>query len=149
MRVLAIDVGRRRLGLAISDPTRTLARPLTTIVLSSRDSQDGVDRVVHELERIAAGLAADADHIEVIVVGLPVRLDGSHSEQTAMVAEFVARLRARTEIPVTTEDERLTSREAEARLALTERDWRRRKANLDAAAAAVFLQDYLDRGRSA
>ena len=149
MRVLAIDVGRRRVGLAISDPTRTLARPLTTIVLSSRDSQDGVERVVHEVERVAAELAADADRIETIVVGLPVRLDGSPSEQTEMVAEFIARLRARTEIPVTTEDERLTSREAESRLALTERDWRRRKANLDAAAAAVFLQDYLDRGRSA
>ena len=149
MRVLAIDVGRRRVGFAISDPTRTLARPLTTILLSPSDPTGGVDRVVHEVERVAAELAADADHIEAIVVGMPVRLDGSPSEQTARVAEFVASLRTRTEIPVTTEDERLTSREAESRLALTQRDWRRRKGNLDAAAAAVFLQDYLDRGRSA
>lgn len=105
--------------------------------------------MVREVERVAAELAADADHLEAIVVGLPVRLDGSPSEQTARVAEFVATLRTRTEIPVTTEDERLTSREAESRLALTERDWRRRKENLDAAAAAIVLQDYLDRGRSA
>jgi len=136
-------------GFAISDPTRTLARPLTTIVLSSRDSQGGVDRVIREVERVAAELAADADRIEAIIVGMPLRLDGSPSEQTTIVAEFVARLRTRTEIPVTTEDERLTSREAESRLAVTERDWRRRKGHLDAAAAAVFLQDYLDRGRSA
>ena len=119
------------------------------IALSANDSHGGVDRVVQEVERIAAELAADADRIEAIVVGMPVRLDGSPGEQTAFVAEFVGRLRARTEIPVTTEDERLTSREAESRLALTQRTWRKRKANLDAAAAAVFLQDYLDRGRSA
>ena len=54
----------------------------------------------------------------------------------------------RSTLPVDTEDERLSSREAEARLAVTERDWRKRKAQLDAAAAAVILQDYLDRGRA-
>jgi RNase H-fold protein (predicted Holliday junction resolvase) len=56
----------------------------------------------------------------------------------------MARLRTRTPVPVFDVDERLTSREAESRLALCERDWRKRKARLDAAAAAIFLQDYLD-----
>ena len=58
---------------------------------------------------------------------------------------FIAALRLRLDVPVETEDERLSSREAESRLAVRERNWRKRKANLDAAAAAVILQDYLDR----
>ncbi len=145
MRVLAIDVGRRRIGLAISDPTKTLARPLTTIVLPRLDAGGAVERVAEAIARVAREFAADDDRLEEIVVGMPVRLDGSPNEQTAAVEAFVAGLRARTDIPVTTADERLTSREAESRLALTERDWRKRKAQLDAAAAAIILQDYLDR----
>jgi RNase H-fold protein (predicted Holliday junction resolvase) len=61
------------------------------------------------------------------------------------VLAFIALLKSRTALPIATEDERLTSREAESRLARREKDWRKRKAQLDAAAAAVFLQDYLDR----
>jgi putative Holliday junction resolvase len=140
MRVLAIDVGQRRVGLAISDRSRTLARPLATIEVTSADA---VDRIAHEI----ALLAAEEDALAEIVVGMPVRLDGSPNEQTAHVSAFVAGLRTRTRIPIQTADERLTSREAESRLAVTERDWRKRKQQLDAAAAAVILQDYLDRGR--
>ena len=66
------------------------------------------------------------------------------SPQTAEVDAFVARLRARTTLPVYLQDERLSSVEAEARLAVRETDWRRRKARLDAAAAAVILQEFLD-----
>jgi len=83
-----------------------------------------------------------------VVVGMPARLDGSPTEQTARAVAFVNALREATGnagVTITTEDERLTSREAENRLALGERDWRRRKEKLDSAAAAVFLQDYLDR----
>ena len=138
MRVLAIDVGRRRVGLAISDPSRTLARPLATILVTPADL---VERIAGEIGR----LAAEDDGVGEIVVGLPVRLDGSPNEQTAYVSAFIAALRARTVIPILTEGERLTSREADSRLAATERDWRKRKAHLDAAAAAVILQDYLDR----
>ena len=86
----------------------------------------------------------DPAHVAAIVVGRPVRLDGRESPQTAEVDAFVARLRARTALPVFVQDERLTSVEAEARLAEREPDWRRRKARLDAAAAAVILQDFLD-----
>lgn len=138
MRVLGIDVGRRRVGLAISDCSRTLARPLATITVTSGNL---VQRLVTEVER----LAAEDDGVAEIVVGVPVRLDGSPSEQTAFVTTFVTALRARTPIPVVTEGERLTSHEANARLAETEPDWRKRKQQLDAAAAAVILQDYLDR----
>jgi putative Holliday junction resolvase len=144
-RVLGIDVGGRRIGLAISDPSRTLARPLSTLTVSG--PEDAVDRVAQEIARLSAELAADDDALAEIVVGAPSRLDGSASEQTPKVDAFVASLRIRTTLPIAREDERLTSREAESRLALGERDWRRRKARLDAAAAAIILQDYLDRGQ--
>ena len=138
MRILGVDLGRRRVGLAISDPSGTLARPLTTL---SIDGDTAVERVAQEIER----LQADADGLGAVVVGRPARLDGSATAQTGEVAAFVSRLRNRTTVPVQEQDERLSSREAESRLALRERDWRKRKGRLDAAAAAVILQDYLDR----
>ena len=138
MRILGIDMGRRRIGLAISDATCTLARPLATLTVAG---QSAVDQVVAEVER----LAAEDDGLQAVVVGRPLRLDGSPTDETEHVARFVTKLRERITIPVVEEDERLTSREAESRLALRERDWRKRKAQLDAAAAAIILQDYLDR----
>ena len=141
--MLGIDVGGRRVGLAISDPSRTLARPLTTLTVAS--AADSVDKVAAEIVR----LAAEDDGLALVVVGAPARLDGTPSDQTAIVDVFVAALRAKTALPIAREDERLTSREAESRLAVRERDWKRRKAKLDAAAAAIILQDYLDRSGSA
>lgn len=140
MRVLGVDVGRRRVGLAISDRSRTLARPLSTLTVS--DSRDAVDRVAAEVTR----LAAEEDGVSMVVVGMPARLDGSPTALTSHVAAFVEALQTRIPVPVVIEDERLTSHEAESRLAVRERDWRRRKEKLDAAAAAVILQDYLDHG---
>ena len=140
MRVLAIDVGERRVGFAISDPTRTLARPLATLTVVPGQA---LDTVAHKI----AQLASEDDGVAEIVVGMPVHLDGSASEQTRRVAAFVDGLRTRTPIPIRMADERLTSREAESRLAVNERDWRKRKKALDAAAAAIFLQEYLDHRR--
>lgn len=131
-------MGKRRVGLAISDPSCTLARPLATLTI---EGESAVDSVAREIDR----LSAEADGLHAVVVGMPSRLDGSPSDQTLEVSRFIDRLRQRVGIPVHQEDERLTSREAEQRLALHERDWRKRKAQLDAAAAAVILQDYLDR----
>ena len=135
---MGIDVGTRRIGLAISDVTRTLARPLMTIDVA--DADEGVGRVADEARR----LAGEDDSLSTIVVGLPVRLDGSSNEQTSRVTAFVAALKGRTSIPVVTADERLSSFEAESRIAKRTKDWRERKKKLDAAAAAVILQDYLD-----
>ena len=140
MRALGIDVGERRLGLAISDPSGTLARPLGTIVATG--PVDAVDQVAATIRR----LEAEDEGLDTIVIGMPSHLDGTPSTATPRVAAFVEALRSRTRVAIVTEDERLTSREAESRLALRERDWRKRKAKLDAAAAAIILQDYLDRG---
>ena len=138
MRVLGIDVGRKRIGLAISDPSGTLARPLQTLTVNGAS---GVAAVVHELQR----LTNEEEGLSAVVVGLPVSLDGSANDQTKFVQSFIDRLRAETTLPIHTADERLTSHEAESRLALNERSWKRRKERLDAAAAAIILQDYLDR----
>ena len=138
VRVLGIDVGDRRVGLAISDPSRTLARPLTTLTVTNRS--DAVGKVIEWVSR----LRDEDDGLDAIVVGLPTRLDGTPTDVTPRVLAFVDALKARTSLPVATEGERLTSHEADERLAATERDWRRRKVLLDAAAAAIILQDYLD-----
>lgn len=137
-RVLGIDYGLRRIGLAISDATRTLARPLTTLTVTG--AEDALGRVTAEIDR----LSAEDDGLAAIVVGMPSRLDGSPNDQTPRVAAFIASLAARTALPIAPVDERLSSHEADSRLAVRERDWRRRKQRLDAAAAAVILQDYLD-----
>jgi putative pre-16S rRNA nuclease len=141
VRVLGIDVGRRRVGLAISDPSGTLARPLGTLTVTS--AGDAVERVVDEVTR----LSSEEDGLAAIVVGVPARLDGSPSDETPVVAEFMKALAARVTVPIAGGDERLTSREAESRLAVEERDWRQRKKKLDAVAAAIILQDYLDQRR--
>jgi putative Holliday junction resolvase len=138
VRVVGIDFGERRIGVAVSDPSGTLARPLKTIERGASDT-DAVNR----LHATIAELAAE-DGVGSVVVGLPRHLDGTPSPQTARVGAMVALLSARLEVPVFTQDERLSSHEADERLSHREKDWRKRKAKLDAAAAAVILQDYLD-----
>jgi putative Holliday junction resolvase len=141
MRILAVDVGQRRVGLAISDPTGTIARPMTTLTVTG--PSHAVDRVVEEVAR----LGSEDDGLSGIVVGVPARLDGTPTDATRQVQAFMDALRSKTTLPVVGEDERLTSREAESHLAVRERDWRKRKLRLDAVAAAIILQNYLDRPR--
>jgi len=138
--VLGVDDGLRRIGLAVSDPTATLARPLETIA-GDRDPAVAARAIVAAVER----LERDDDPIGTIVVGLPLRLDGTPNDQTPHAQELAEVLRQTTGRAVVLQDERLTSHEAESLLAVRERDWRVRKRHLDAAAAAVILQEYLDR----
>lgn len=139
MRIVGLDVGERRIGVAISDATLTLARPVGVLRPHVLEG-DGVELTTAEIAR----LAAEDDGVETIVVGLPRRLDGSPNDMTPRVAAFAEAIARLTQRAVVLQDERLSSREAESRLALTDRNWRSRKRRLDAAAAAVILQDYLD-----
>jgi putative Holliday junction resolvase len=132
-------VGERRIGVAVSDATGTLARPVGVVRTSGLEG-DAIDRAAAEITR----LAGEDDGLEALVVGLPRRLDGSANDMTSRVEAFAQTLGRRTSLPVVLQDERLTSVEAESRLATREKDWRARKAKLDAAAAAIILQDYLD-----
>ena len=135
MRVAALDVGRRRTGIAISDPSGTLARPLRTV--------SGA-RMLQEAIRELTSWRHDEDGLELVVVGLPRRADGTDSEVTAFIRSFGAKVEHELGCVLVFQDERLTSHEAESLLAERERDWRKRKELLDAAAAAVILQEFLD-----
>jgi putative Holliday junction resolvase len=139
MRIVGLDAGEKRIGVAISDATATLARPVGVLAATGLDAA-AVAAVANEIARLTAGEEA----ISAIVVGLPRRLDGSATDMTARVQRFADALATRTGLAITLQDERLTSREAESRLAVREKDWRVRKQRLDAAAAAIILQDYLD-----
>jgi len=139
MRVLGIDYGQRRIGLALSDPTGLLARPWKTIT-----RQGNPARVADSLAAEIARLRAEDDGLDAVVLGLPLRLNGTPNDQTAVVEKLASSLRNRIDIPLVLQDERLSSRDAESLLARRIKDWRQRKALLDAASAAVILQDYLD-----
>ena len=141
-RIVGLDVGARRIGVAISDASRTLARPVGVVECRALGAA-AVESAAGEIAR----LAAEDDDVDTLVIGHPRRLDGSRTEMTDQVEKFAAQLGSRTGLPVVLQDERLTSREAEARLAVREKNWRIRKQQIDAAAAAIILQDYLD-GRS-
>jgi putative Holliday junction resolvase len=137
MRVMALDVGDVRIGVALSDETGTLASGLVTLkaVGPRKDAQ------------AVAALARQHGVVEV-VVGLPLRLDGSLGSQAEKVVAFVERLRRVLRLPVVTRDERLTSVAAGERLAEAGVKPRDRKARIDQVAAALILQEHLD-GRKA
>jgi len=119
VKVLALDYGSARTGVAVSDPTGTVARPVTIV------ERAGSDAGFATLLRVIS-----AEEPEVVVVGLPLTLRGEHGEQARETAVFVERLRAATELPVETYDERFTS-------VLAGGD--------DARAAAHLLTGYLER----
>ena len=139
MRALGIDYGERRIGLALSDATGLLASPWKR--LPNDGNAIAAARKLAEEIRV---LQADESGLGAVVLGLPRRLSGEATEQTAKVQLLARELGTRVDVPIVLQDERLTSHEAEELLAQRERDWRRRKDQLDAMAAALILQDFLD-----
>lgn len=140
MRVLGIDYGERRLGLALSDASGMLASPWKIVPrpIDTPTSVALVAGIIHDLQR-------DDDGLQAVVIGWPRRLDGSATHMTVPTEAFAEALGAAVSVPVTLQDERLSSYEADARLiARGERDWKRRKTRIDAEAAAIILQDFLD-----
>jgi putative Holliday junction resolvase len=135
-RFLGIDYGERRLGIALSDPTGTIARPLTTL-----HRRPGKRPPVQAILELCAEHAIDA-----IVVGLPLTLAGDDSDWTREVREFAARLEVRAARPVTLVDERMSSVRAEqaVRSIGLRRHAREEKERVDASAAALILQAHLD-----
>jgi putative Holliday junction resolvase len=129
VRVIGIDLGERRIGLAISDATATLARPVRTLERGTSDLA-----AIELLSAAIADLTAEGP-VSCVVVGLPTHLNGTDNLQTPRARKMVALLSAQLNVPVVTQDERLSSYEADQRLRLHQKDWRKRKAQLDAAAA--------------
>lgn len=140
VRFVGIDYGNRRVGLAISDATAMLARPWQVVTTDEPDPTNSAAMIADLMPR----LVIDDDGLDGIVVGLPRRLDGSDNALTPNARLFGEALEVITGIPVTFQDERLTSVEAEAQLATREKDWKKRKLQIDAVAAAIMLQDFLD-----
>lgn len=132
MRILCLDIGERRIGLAVSDETATLARGLGSIECSRCDPLEEIRRVAAEYE------------VSRIVYGLPLRMDGALSPQTEKTLAFVDALKKVVSVPLVPWDERLSSKEAERILISADMSRHKRKRLVDKLAAQIILQNYLD-----
>ena len=136
-RLLSLDIGDKRVGVAVCDETQTLARPLLTVKRASKQA---------DFARIAA--LCREHGIEKVVVGLPRTLRGEEGPQARRVRRYAAELQLALNLPIDFWDERFSSVEAEERLAAASRKRVRRlrpaTGVIDAAAAAIILQEYLD-----
>lgn len=139
-RVMGVDFGEARIGVALSDPTRTLATPLTTI----HEKDKGL-----QIKRVAA--LASEHEVAQLVVGIPYMLDGSVGDMAEMAEKFAAKLEATTGLPVARWDERFSSITAEDALRVADGGRKKKKkkgqhdkGRIDQAAAAVLLQEWLD-----
>jgi putative Holliday junction resolvase len=134
MRLLGVDFGLRRIGLAISDEAGRWALPLTTL---ERQDDRGAARQIHRI--------AVEQSVSRLVLGEPLSLDGEANEASERVRRFGRRLEAVTGLPVELVPEALTSVEAEERLRSAGLDPRRHRDKVDAVAAQILLQEALDR----
>ncbi|QHI67976.1 Holliday junction resolvase RuvX [Tichowtungia aerotolerans] len=130
-RILGIDHGDVRIGIAMSDETAFLASPLTT-VLNGKAAADEIAALVQE------------HNVETIVIGLPLNMDGSAGPATEKVRRFSKKLASKTDVPIVESDERLTTVTAHYNLREAGLDGKKRKGVVDMAAAQVILQDWLD-----
>jgi putative Holliday junction resolvase len=133
-RYLGLDLGGRRIGVAVSDPGGLIAQPLQTLIV--RGIEDAVRQVCRAI----------AEHEVVgIVLGLPLNLSGDQSEQSKEVEKFAKHLRRVCPAPVYFEDERLSSRQAESILHSYGKKIKGHKEKIDRISAAIILQSFLDR----
>ncbi|MFQ5692824.1 MAG: Holliday junction resolvase RuvX [Nitrospinota bacterium] len=136
-RILGVDLGSRRIGLALSDPLGLTAQPLPTLQAEAWDAD------VENVARIAAERQAEA-----VVVGLPLRMNGTAGPEARRAERFAEALREKTRLPVHTWDERLTTVESERALIAAGVRRKKRRAAIDSAASLLILQGFLDRRRS-
>ncbi|MCX8118106.1 MAG: Holliday junction resolvase RuvX [Desulfobacterota bacterium] len=138
MRIMALDIGQKRIGVAISDELRITAQGVKTI---RRDSKED------EFDQLLALISQYG--VKEIVVGLPVRMDGSLGKQAEFVLSWIEELKRRVGLPVITWDERLSTLEADRTLLEADLSRSKRRAVVDKLAAVLILQGYLQqlRGR--
>ena len=135
MRIMGLDIGDKRIGVALSDPGGILASPFT-IIECTGDEED-IRVVIDIIEQHEVGK---------IIVGLPRLMSGTVGQQAVKVEAFVERLRGHTQVPIELRDERLSTVSARRLMQSTGRKTKK-KPRYDAAAAAVILQAYLEEGR--
>jgi putative Holliday junction resolvase len=133
MRVLGLDIGSKRIGVALSDTMGVIAQGLETI--QSKGAAQDLDQIVKLVEK---------NDVSKIVVGAPLNMDGSHSDQTLKVKRFVEQLEQRVSTPVVQWDERLTTMAAERTLLEADMSRGKRRKVVDKVAAVLILQGYLD-----
>jgi len=133
MRILSLDVGERRIGVAVADEAVRVALPVA--VVERRELPADLDAIARLVQEQGA---------EAVVIGLPISLSGSLGPQAQVVKAFGQELSARLSLSIEYWDERLTSVEAQRRLSSAGHRGRKAKAKRDAAAAAIVLQSYLD-----
>ena len=133
MRYLAIDHGQKRTGLAISDASETLVSPHSVIETANEDEL---------LRQISAVL--QAEEIDAIVVGLPMNMDGTESDRSRKVRQFVLTMQEKTDKPVHLHDERLSSFEAGYLVGDLELTRKKKKKRLDAIAASSILRSFFE-----
>lgn len=133
MRIMGLDVGEARIGVAISDPTNIIASPLKTIHVKGPDQ--GIEEIVSLVEE---------HEIELTVVGLPISLSGDLGPQAKKIEEFCEVLTSRLKVPVVTYDERFSSVSADRLMREAGKKGSHQKGLRDAIAAAVILQSYLE-----
>jgi len=133
MRTLALDYGSQRIGLALSDPTGSLARPLPFLPAKA-DA-----KLAREIK-----VLAEKEGVQLILVGLPRHMNGTLGEAAAKVQAFAAILAQTTPIPLKFIDERLSTVQASRQLQEAGKNTRTQRGQIDSEAAAVLLQGYLD-----
>lgn len=134
MRILALDTGEKRIGVAVSDPLGIIAQGVT--VIARRDPETDLN----EIKKIVEEYKADS-----IVVGMPINMDGTKGKSAEKVNEFVEALKGRLSIPVYTYDERLSTKESEKFLISANVSRKKRKQVIDKMAAQLILESYLER----
>jgi putative Holliday junction resolvase len=137
MRVLAIDYGSQRIGLALSDPTGTLARPLPFLP-ATKDT-----KLAQEIATLAA-----KEKAELLLLGLPRHMSGELGEAAVKVQAFAEHLRKATAIKLELIDERLTTVQASRQLQESGKNARQQRGQIDSEAACVLLQAWLDTKQS-
>lgn len=133
MKAMGIDFGLARIGIALSDDTKFLATPFETY------KRKGAEQDIQYLAQIIK-----EKNVDEIVCGLPMNMAGQEQEIAQKTRDFMEILKEQVNIDVVFVDERLSSLMAEELLKETERDWKKRKEKLDAVAASIILQDFLD-----
>jgi len=136
MRTMGLDVGDKRIGIAVSDETALIASPRETL-----ERRGNKKDIAHLLE------LARREEVSEILVGMPWKLDGSSGPQAEKVGRFVEALRASTAIPIATWDERLSTASAERAMIEADVSRAKRRGAVDRVAAALILQSYLDAKR--
>jgi putative Holliday junction resolvase len=132
MRYLSIDYGQKRTGLAICDAGEMIASPLKVLMVAQSELVAGIADIINR------------EKVEAVVLGLPLNMDGTAGRQVKRVQKFAAQMKECIDIPIHFQDERLSSFDAEGKLAGTELTRKKKKKRLDAVAAASILQSFLD-----